>query len=183
MTSKIIAGIVVVFALATLGYSVVTKNSSSVEQSDTQQMITDSQANGVPVGAADQQVPQPMAQSNSSGTETEDEREGDDDSKPSSAATVPTNTAPAPTGSTNAPAAAKTYTLADVASHKTPSNCWTAVNGKVYDLTAWIARHPGGEMPIEGMCGVDATSKFAAQHGGQVKPENVLGGFYIGNLK
>jgi len=43
-----------------------------------------------------------------------------------------------------AQAANKTYTLAAVKAHKSASNCWSAVNGKVYNLTKWVKKHPGG---------------------------------------
>ena len=44
-----------------------------------------------------------------------------------------------------APAAATgSYTLAQVAIHSSAADCWTAINGSVYNLSAWIARHPGG---------------------------------------
>lgn len=79
--------------------------------------------------------------------------------------------------------AAAGFTLAEVASHATADDCWSVVNGTVYDLTTWIAQHPGGPSPIESMCGQDATSAFTSQHGGQQEPEQVLAGFEIGRLQ
>lgn len=38
------------------------------------------------------------------------------------------------------------YSLAEVAKHCTPDDCWLAVRGKVYDVTSWVAAHPGGSM-------------------------------------
>lgn len=98
---------------------------------------------------------------------------------PSPTRTVtPSATASAATGS----AAAGSYTLAQVAQHGTPSDCWSVVDGNVYDLTAWISQHPGGQGPIEGMCGVDATTAFHGQHGSQPRPNNELASFQIGTL-
>ena len=74
-------------------------------------------------------------------------------------------------------------TMDEVASHATADDCWSVVNGTVYDLTTWIAQHPGGPSPIESMCGQDATSAFTSQHGGQRTPEKVLAGFEIGRLQ
>ena len=85
--------------------------------------------------------------------------------------------APAPAAS---PAA---ITLADVATHATADDCWSVVNGVVYDLTAWVAKHPGGAAAIESMCGQDATSAFSSQHGGQQAPEEALARFEIGRLQ
>jgi len=82
-----------------------------------------------------------------------------------------------------APAGAKTYTMAEVQAASDPENCWTAINGKVYDLTAWINKHPGGDKNILKLCGTDGSSLFNGQHGGQEKQENVLKGFSIGVLK
>lgn len=90
--------------------------------------------------------------------------------------------APAPTPSRPAPTA-KTYSLQDVAQHKDASSCWTVVSGKVYDVTSWIARHPGGERAILSMCGRDATSAFSGQHGGQARPESELASYQIGTAK
>lgn len=74
------------------------------------------------------------------------------------------------------------YTLADVAKHADANSCWSAVNGKVYDLTKWINQHPGGPKRILAMCGKDASDAFNGQHGGQARPEKELAGFEIGTL-
>ncbi len=82
-----------------------------------------------------------------------------------------------------APTSAKAFTMADVKTHNSSSSCWTVVSGNVYDVTNWIARHPGGSGAIKGMCGVDASSAFNGQHGGQSRPVSELAGFKIGVLK
>jgi cytochrome b involved in lipid metabolism len=82
-----------------------------------------------------------------------------------------------------APAAGKTYTMAEVQAASSPEKCWSAINGKVYDLTAWINKHPGGDKNILKLCGLDGTAAFNGKHGGQAKPEATLAGFEIGTLK
>lgn len=77
---------------------------------------------------------------------------------------------------------AEDYSLADVQTHATQESCRAAIDGKVYDLTAWISRHPGGPDKILGICGTDATEAFSAQHGGDQRPENQLMNFEIGVL-
>lgn len=77
---------------------------------------------------------------------------------------------------------AKTYTLADVAKHSTQSSCWAAIDGKVYDLTAWISQHPGGAGAILSICGKDGSATFNNQHGGQARPVSELASFAIGTL-
>ncbi len=66
-----------------------------------------------------------------------------------------------------APADASTpITLATVATHKTASDCWTVIDGKVYNATSFIAGHSGGADVITAMCGIDGTAAFgAAPHG------------------
>lgn len=75
------------------------------------------------------------------------------------------------------------YTLAQVAAHNSAANCWSVVNGNVYNLTSWIARHPGGQSPIKGMCGVDASAAFNGQHSGTAAAKSMLASFQIGVLK
>ena len=75
------------------------------------------------------------------------------------------------------------YTLAQVAAHKDATSCWTIVRTNVYDLSAWIAAHPGGDKAILGLCGKDGTKAFEGQHGGQENPEKALEGFQIGIYK
>lgn len=76
----------------------------------------------------------------------------------------------------------KTFTTAEVATHNSESSCWAIIRGGVYDLTAWIGSHPGGERAILGLCGKDGTSAFDKQHGGSGRPEDTLTSFKIGVL-
>ena len=78
--------------------------------------------------------------------------------------------------------AAASYSLADVAAHATQSSCWTAINGKVYDVTNWISQHPGGAQAILGLCGKDGSDAFNGKHGGQARPATELATFIIGTL-
>lgn len=76
----------------------------------------------------------------------------------------------------------KTYTLKDVADHADRASCWTAINGKVYDLTSFVSQHPGGPFRILSICGKDGSAEFNSQHGGQARPANELNSLYIGDL-
>ncbi len=77
----------------------------------------------------------------------------------------------------------KSYSLAEVITHNSKESCWSTVSGKVYDLTSWISKHPGGEGAIFSICGKDGTDNFLGKHGGDEKPEAKLATFYIGLLK
>lgn len=50
-------------------------------------------------------------------------------------------------------------TVKEVEKHNSEDDCWTIIRGNVYDLTSFIARHPGGD-EIERACGEDATTLF-----------------------
>jgi cytochrome b involved in lipid metabolism len=69
-----------------------------------------------------------------------------------------------------------------VAQRNTPESCWSVVDGSVYDLTAWIEKHPGGSSRIIGMCGRDATADFNGQHGGEGGPASFLADYLLGQL-
>ncbi|MEN9405665.1 MAG: hypothetical protein RLY47_624 [Candidatus Parcubacteria bacterium] len=75
-----------------------------------------------------------------------------------------------------------TYTGADVALHASDASCWSIVNGSVYDLTAYIPKHPGGASKIRHICGEDGSSEFDGQHEGESRPENILAKYWIGVL-
>ncbi len=84
--------------------------------------------------------------------------------------------------STMASTTVKTYKISDIAMHKDSKDCWTTIDGEVFDLTAWIKQHPGGDKAILSICGIDGTKAFEGQHGGKAKIEMKLETFKIGNL-
>ncbi len=86
---------------------------------------------------------------------------------------------PASAATRTGPIGTTGLTAAQVQAHSTPADCWTIVGDGVYDLTTWIRQHPGGSRSIEGMCGVDATAAFDAQHGGRDVPTRVLQGYAV----
>ena len=77
----------------------------------------------------------------------------------------------------------KTYSFEEVQTHNSKQSCWSAIRGKVYDLTSWISNHPGGEKAILSICGKDGTEAFIKQHGGKDNPEKALSQFEIGELQ
>ena len=79
-------------------------------------------------------------------------------------------------------ATTKSIALAEVAKHTTESDCRTAINGTVYDVTAFFGKHPGGDKNLFRVCGIDATQVFERKHGGDTRAKNVLAGFEIGTL-
>ena len=66
-------------------------------------------------------------------------------------------TAHSPAGAEKEPATA-TYTLAEIARHDRPGDCWMAIEGHVYDITEYIPRHPAPEKVVTEWCGREATA-------------------------
>lgn len=81
------------------------------------------------------------------------------------------------------PVGPTTYTMVEVKAKAAAGSCWTVISGKVYDLTNWISKHPGGQAAIKSLCGIDGTAKFMAMHAGAAKQESILATYFIGNLK
>lgn len=48
----------------------------------------------------------------------------------------------------------------NVSKHNSKSDCWIIIEGKVYDVTNYLADHPGGENQIISYCGKNATDAF-----------------------
>lgn len=72
-------------------------------------------------------------------------------------------------------------TLQELANHTTiESGVWVTINGKVYDLTNFLSRHPGGAKIIMKHAGKDASKLFNKVHPLNVieeylEPENFIG--------
>lgn len=92
-------------------------------------------------------------------------------------ATVPAAASPSTPASTG-----NTYTIAQVAKHKTATDCWTIVGGNVFNVTPFVSQHPGGVEAISKTCGVDATVMFTAQHGSNENAQKALASLKIGVL-
>ena len=53
-----------------------------------------------------------------------------------------------------------TIAMEDVESHKTKEDCWTVVDGLVYNITPFVPFHPGGKMKIMQGAGKEASTVF-----------------------
>ena len=74
------------------------------------------------------------------------------------------------------------FTLDEVKKHSSSADCWTVVDGSVYNLTKWVALHPGGPAIIQSLCGRDGTSDFLGRHANQPDPVSTLTSYFIGKL-
>ncbi len=52
-----------------------------------------------------------------------------------------------------------------VAQRSSADDCWVIIDDVVYDLTDFIAEHPGGEVNVVNTCGSDASDVFAGEAG------------------
>ncbi|KAI8826786.1 putative cytochrome b5 [Fimicolochytrium jonesii] len=77
---------------------------------------------------------------------------------------------------------AKTFTLEQVAEHKSDSSAWVIVKGKVYDVTSFLDDHPGGKKVLLKNCGKDATKQFEQFHSDKVL-DKYGPKLYIGDVK
>lgn len=51
-----------------------------------------------------------------------------------------------------------TYTLQDLSAHNSPTDCWIALDGNVYNITPMLANIPAGvPNQFENSCGMDVT--------------------------
>ena len=78
---------------------------------------------------------------------------------------------------------APSYSLVDVSSHISSSDCWMAIDGKVYDVTGYIASGQHNPEIVRG-CGLDASQMFAEERKhSRGKAQALLPGLVIGTLK
>jgi len=98
---------------------------------------------------------------------------------------APTDPAPGTDGTTGGTSGITTdggITVAEVLKHNTKSDCWSVVDGNVYDLTSYVSTHKGGAAVITAICGKDGTKSFSGQHSGEAKPQTDLSSLLVGPL-
>jgi len=76
----------------------------------------------------------------------------------------------------NPPNELNVISIEDVSLHSVKGDCWTIVEGKVYDLSEYTS-HPGGKNFLQ-YCGADATNAFSSRH--SVRSSQMLEKFLIG---
>lgn len=85
----------------------------------------------------------------------------------SSVATIIILAALSPENEKSAPKNARVISARELARHNTAGDCWMAIEGKVYDFTAYIPKHPTAPSVVTQWCGKDATKAFNTKGYGQ----------------
>jgi cytochrome b involved in lipid metabolism len=75
----------------------------------------------------------------------------------------------------------KKFTMQEVKKHNKKSDAWLVINNKVYNVTNWIDKHPGGKIIMKGV-GKDATQLFLHYEHPSFVKESILPKYYIGDL-
>ena len=73
----------------------------------------------------------------------------------------------------------------ELARHNTAADCWMAIEGKVYDLTNYVPKHPTPLNVLTQWCGKESTKAFNTK--GYGRPHSptaqaLLPGYLVGNL-
>ena len=86
------------------------------------------------------------------------------------------------TTSEQATDAPRKITLDEIKLHKEEGDCWLIIRGKVYDVSKYMEKHPGGsDLLLENSDGKDATSDYEdADH--TKRAREMLNKYYIGDL-
>ena len=82
--------------------------------------------------------------------------------------------------------AAKYFALEEVARHASADDCWMSIDGKVYDLTAYLPDHPSRPGIILPWCGKEASKAYRTKTKGRPhspEAEQLLATYQIGLLE
>ncbi len=76
-------------------------------------------------------------------------------------------------------------TWQEIAKHNNTTDCWLLIESKVYEVTSYLNKHPGGGDLIIPYCGKEATLPFQTKGGKGIhsaEAQRLLGLIYIGDL-
>lgn len=92
---------------------------------------------------------------------------------------------PQQAGEASAPMAEKRFALDAVAAHAGQESCWMAIDGGVYDLTAYLPEHPTRPSIILPWCGKEASVAYRTKNKGRkhsAEADRRLAAYRIGAL-
>ncbi|MBL8422798.1 MAG: cytochrome b5 domain-containing protein [Candidatus Accumulibacter phosphatis] len=82
-------------------------------------------------------------------------------------------------------AAEKVIARSELAKHAFPDNCWMAIRGKVYDVSAYLPEHPSRPDLVLPWCGKEATEAYDTKtkgHPHSAYADELLATYRIGSL-
>ncbi len=82
-------------------------------------------------------------------------------------------------------AAEKVIARTELAKHALPDNCWMAIRGKVYDVSAYLPEHPSRPDLVLPWCGKEATEAYDTKTKGRphsAYADELLATYRIGSL-
>lgn len=77
------------------------------------------------------------------------------------------------------------FTLAEVARHASAADCWMAIDGGVYDFSAYLPRHPSDPALIEPWCGREASEAYRTKTRGRPHSQRataMMAAYRLGSL-
>ncbi|KAI2467309.1 FMN-dependent dehydrogenase-domain-containing protein [Annulohypoxylon bovei var. microspora] len=77
----------------------------------------------------------------------------------------------------------RVWKLADVSEHNTQDSCWMVLHGKVYDITSFVPKHPGGRSILLKNAGQDASAAFDSVHPIEILEEYLTPDQELGNVE
>jgi len=72
------------------------------------------------------------------------------------------------------------YSWSEIHKHVGRDDCWMVIQGKVYDVSSWVEKHPGGDLIMQG-AGREATPFFIPYHPSKVSA--ILPKYQIGEVE
>lgn len=72
------------------------------------------------------------------------------------------------------------FTLKQVSEHNAETDCWVAINNRVFNITNWLAKHPGGKSVLFNFAGTDCSDEFRIFH--YTPNYKMLNTFCVGTL-
>lgn len=90
-----------------------------------------------------------------------------------------------PVSVSSLPSISNDISSSQLASNKTSTNCWISFDKKVYNVTDYLSKHPGGRRELLNVCGQEIDSLSSGHQGGRFDSSQIQGilkEFYVGDL-
>lgn len=75
------------------------------------------------------------------------------------------------------------HSRAGVKKHNAENDLWVIVRGKIFDVTSFVADHPGGSWALVNLAGSDASKEFLSNHSDEQSAWRMLMRFYVADVQ